>query len=88
MRKFNNLTAPRTPNFNPEDKWQSMKPAWLKEREFLTDDQIDFIDWQYRSRLQALLGVDEMVQDIFELLEKKGELDNTYRIHPSRLSRA
>ena len=65
-----------------------MKPAWLKEREFLTDDQIDFIDWQYRSRLQALLGVDEMVQDIFELLEKKGELDSTYRMHLSRFSRA
>ncbi|KAF9767010.1 hypothetical protein IL306_000486 [Fusarium sp. DS 682] len=81
MWRFNNATAPRTPNFNPADKWQSMKPAWLKERKYLTEDQIAYVDWQYRSRLQSLLGIDEMVQDIYELLKKKGELDNTYLIY-------
>ncbi|CAG7558126.1 unnamed protein product [Fusarium equiseti] len=61
MRSFTNARAPRTPNFNPDDKRQSMKPASLKERESFTDDQIDLIERQYRSRPQALLGVDEMV---------------------------
>ncbi|PNP74391.1 hypothetical protein FNYG_12440 [Fusarium nygamai] len=81
MWAFNNATAPRTPNFNPEDKWQSLKPGWLKERKYLTQDQIAFVDWQYRSRLQSLLGIDEMVQDIYDLLQKKGALENTYLIY-------
>ncbi|KAF4452184.1 putative arylsulfatase precursor [Fusarium austroafricanum] len=43
MWAFNNATAPRTPNFNPEDKWTTMKPAWLKERKFMTLEQIAFL---------------------------------------------
>lgn len=44
----------------------------------MNTSQIDFTDWQYRSRLQALLGVDELVEDVVEFLRQQGKLDNTY----------
>jgi N-acetylglucosamine-6-sulfatase len=78
MWAFNNATAPRSPNFNPADKYQSQKPHWLRDLSFLSKSKIDFIDWQYRLRLQALLGIDELVEDVVEFLRSSGDLNNTY----------
>lgn len=78
MWSFNNATAPRTPNFNPPDNFQSQKPSWLSELPRLNQSQEDFMDWSYRSRLQSLLGLDELVEDVVEFLREQGRLDNTY----------
>ncbi|KAF4989040.1 hypothetical protein FDECE_14831 [Fusarium decemcellulare] len=78
MWSFNNATAPRTPNFNPADEFQSQKPSWLAELPRLNGSQVDFIDWSYRSRLQSLLGVDELVEDVVEFLREQERLDDTY----------
>lgn len=78
MWSFNNATAPRRPNFNPPDEYQSKKPSFLKTVPLLTDEEVNFVDWSHRSRLQALMGVDEIVEDVLKLLEDKDILDNTY----------
>lgn len=45
--------------------------------------QVEYNDEFYRSRLRALQAVDELVDDIFSLLEQYGILDNTYVIYSS-----
>ncbi|KAJ3548732.1 hypothetical protein NM208_g866 [Fusarium decemcellulare] len=81
MWSFNNATAPRTPNFNPADEFQSQKPSRLAELPRLNGSQVDFIDWSYRSRLQSLLGVDELVEDVVEFLREQERLDDTYVVY-------
>lgn len=41
-------------------------------------DDIAFSDETYRRRSQALVGVNEMFNDILDTLENAGQLDNTY----------
>lgn len=80
--------APRIPNFNPADEFQNQKPSWLKNSPLLNQSVLEFTDWQYLSRLQALMGVDELVEDVVGLLREKDQLDNTYSgCSPSRIER-
>lgn len=72
------MSAPRTPNFNPPDEFQALKPSYLKDAPLLNASAIEFLDQSYRARLESLLGVDEIVEDILVLLEEKGVLNNTY----------
>ena len=44
----------------------------------MNDTEIKHADQHFLKRIQALQGVDEIVQDVVELLDKKGVLDNTY----------
>jgi arylsulfatase A-like enzyme len=44
---------------------------------------IERSDSLYRNRLRSLLGVDDMVNRVADLLESTGELDNTYLIYTS-----
>ncbi|SPO07569.1 related to sulfatases [Cephalotrichum gorgonifer] len=73
--------APRIPNFNPKDEFQNQKPSWLRDTPLLNQSVLEFTDWQYLSRIQSLVGIDEMVEDVVELLREKGQLDNTYIIY-------
>ncbi|KAF4460984.1 arylsulfatase precursor, partial [Fusarium albosuccineum] len=66
---------------NPADEFQAQKPSWLAELPRLNGSQVDFIEWSYRSRLQSLLGVDELVEDVVELLREQERLDDTYVIY-------
>jgi arylsulfatase A-like enzyme len=75
---FNDTTVPRTPNFNPPQKYQKGKPSWLRDLAPLNSTQIDEIDLLYQRRLESLRGVDDIVDDVVEMLEKKGIIDNTY----------
>ena len=78
MSAFLNLTAPRLPNYNPSDEYQQQKPAWLIELPLMSDSIIDIVDTSMRARIQALQGVDEIVEDVVAMLEKKGIWDETY----------
>ncbi|ROW11775.1 hypothetical protein VPNG_04939 [Cytospora leucostoma] len=80
---FPNATAPHPPNFNPTDEYQEGKSGWVKWLSPMNDSAIDFADFVYRSRLQALYGVDEIVEDVVAMLEAKGVIDNTYIIYTS-----
>lgn len=78
LEDFPNVTAPRTPNFNPSDEYQANAGGWVKDLLPMNNTAIAFADFVYRTRLQALAGVDEIIADVVALLEQKGVIDNTY----------
>lgn len=49
----------------------------------MNESAINFADFVYRSRLQALQGVDEIVEDVVAMLEEKGVINNTYSKTPA-----
>ncbi|KAF3762219.1 Arylsulphatase [Cryphonectria parasitica EP155] len=72
---FKDAQVPRTPNFNPD---QPSGANWIRQREQLTQENVDFIDHFYRERLRALQSVDELVDGLFQKLAAYDLLDNTY----------
>ncbi|KAF2008124.1 arylsulfatase-like protein [Amniculicola lignicola CBS 123094] len=72
---FKDVKVPRTENFNPDTP---SGVNWIKELPKQSQENVDFNDHFYRSRLRALQGVDEIVDGVFQRLEKYGLLDNTY----------
>jgi N-acetylglucosamine-6-sulfatase len=78
---FPGVQAPRTPSFNEAD--MSAEPQWLQKRPLLDDQQIATIDQLYRKRLQSMLGVEDLVQNVVDTLQKTGQLDNTYIVFSS-----
>lgn len=76
--QFPNATAPRYPNWNPADTFQQQKSNWMKTLPPLTDDWIKFGDWLFQQRVEAVQGVDELIEDVVKMLEAKGVMDNTY----------
>lgn len=78
---FPGVVAPRLPNWNPGDEEHVGKPAWVGELAQMNDSVIEISDESYRARLQGLQGVDEIVEDVIALLEKKGVLDETFIIY-------
>jgi hypothetical protein len=78
---FENVTAPRSRNWNPADKYQLQKGSWLATLPLMNDSVQEYADHSFRQRIRALQGVDEMIEDVVKLLEAKGELENTYVIY-------
>lgn len=84
MGQYLNESAPRTPNFNPAaDVQEASKSGWVQYLEAMNSSAIAFADFVFQSRLQALAGIDEMVEDVVGHLEAKGVLDNTYVVYTS-----
>ncbi|WP_239162122.1 sulfatase family protein [Acrocarpospora phusangensis] len=75
-KAFPGAKAPRTPSFNQLDV--SAEPAWLRERRPLSAGAIASIDRQYRDRMRAMLGVDDLVGTLIAELARSGKLANTY----------
>jgi N-acetylglucosamine-6-sulfatase len=69
------LTAPRNPDFNEADV--SDKPSSIKNRPLLNQTGINGVDARYRARAEAVLGVDDLVQNVVSTLQQQGELKNT-----------
>ena len=79
MDQYTTIKAPRTPNYNPKDDvQQAQMPSYIKDIKYLNASQQASGDVHYRARIQALLGVDEIVEDVVKKLTEKGILDNTY----------
>lgn len=78
MDLFPDAKAPKNPNFNPADEYQQKKGSWLRTLPLMNESAIDFADLTYRSRAQSLQGVDEIINDVVQMLEKKSIIDNTY----------
>ena len=82
MFHFPGVTAPRMPNFNPlNNELQKGKGSWIGRLPLMDDETIEIVDRAFRARLQGLQGVDEIVEDIISLLERKGVLDETFIIY-------
>ncbi|KAL8677723.1 MAG: hypothetical protein Q9186_005876 [Xanthomendoza sp. 1 TL-2023] len=77
---FTNVKIPRTEHFNPEEPSGA---NWIHRLPRQLDAQVDYNDEFYRSRLRALQSVDELVGDVFTLLDQYGILDDTYVIYTS-----
>lgn len=75
------ISAPRNPDFNEADV--SDKLSRIRNLSQLTSTEVDEIDARYRARAEALLGVDDLVQNVVATLKAKGELRNTLIIFTS-----
>jgi N-acetylglucosamine-6-sulfatase len=75
------LTTPRTPAFNEADV--SDKPSNIRNLPLLNQTQINNVDGRYRARAEALLGVDDLVQNVVSTLKQQGELKNTVLVFTS-----
>ncbi len=78
---FDSEPLPRPPNFN--EQYVSDKPAAIRNRPFLTANQVTDIQRMYRCELESLLSVDEGVKKVVDALRAKGELANTVLIYTS-----
>ncbi|KKY17570.1 putative arylsulfatase [Phaeomoniella chlamydospora] len=87
---------PRADNFNPShsDLNNHFQRTWLKFKqrsgvnivwtlEKLRDNQVEKLDHHYQCRTEALLSVDDMVEEVVSILDKAGRLNNTYIIYTS-----
>ncbi len=73
---FAELELPRPPSFDEKDMGDKSKSMlWRKP---LTEEDILYLQEHYRLRIESLQAVDEMVERIFLVLDKTGQLDNTY----------
>jgi N-acetylglucosamine-6-sulfatase len=77
------LTAPVTPNYNASDDMMQKKHWILRQLGPMNQTHVDMIDDMYHHRIESLLSVDDHVRQIVELLDAKGELDNTYILYTS-----
>lgn len=73
---FPGAAAPRTSSFNETDV--SDKPAWVQSRPRLSGNQIGQLDSLYRKRLQSMLAVEDLLEELISTLERTGQLENTY----------
>lgn len=73
---FADAPLPADPSFDEADV--SDKPAHVRARPPLTDADRAEAQARYRARLEALLAVDEGVEQIVGALAAAGELDETY----------
>ncbi|RBQ70217.1 hypothetical protein FVER14953_11177 [Fusarium verticillioides] len=77
---FEEVKVPRTENFNPDSP---SGVSWIHKLAQLNDSSVSYLDDFYRARLQALQGVDEIVEQVTKQLEDAGILDETYIIYSS-----
>ncbi|KAF4980233.1 hypothetical protein FZEAL_3712 [Fusarium zealandicum] len=77
---FEGVQVPRTDNFNPDSP---SGVSWIRELPQLNDSSVSYIDEYYRARLQALQGVDEIVEQVVQQLDDAGILEDTYIIYTS-----
>jgi len=75
------ISAPRNPDFDEADV--SDKPSDIRNLPPLTSTQIAGVDARYRAEAEALLGVDDLVQNVVTTLKSEGELANTLIIFTS-----
>ncbi|KHN95381.1 arylsulfatase precursor [Metarhizium album ARSEF 1941] len=78
---FPGVRVPRSANFNPSKPGDA---SYLKTLPRLSSTQVSYLDGFYRSRLQALQSIDDMVGRIVDALDKTPSvLANTYIIYTS-----
>ncbi|KAM5368437.1 hypothetical protein ACJZ2D_009507 [Fusarium nematophilum] len=77
---FQGVQVPRTENFNPDSP---SGVSWIRQLSQLNESSVSYIDDYYRARLQALQGVDEIVEQVVQQLDDAGLLDDTYIVYTS-----
>ncbi|KAI8663000.1 Arylsulfatase [Fusarium sp. Ph1] len=77
---FEGVQIPRTANFNPDSP---SGVSWIRQLSQLNETAVSYLDDYYRARLQALQGVDEIVEQVIHQLDSAGLLDDTYVVYSS-----
>jgi arylsulfatase A-like enzyme len=75
--------APHTPNYNASDESNQQKHWLVRQQSPLNKKTAKHMDKTMEKRLESLHSVDHHIGQIVDLLEKKGELENTYFIYTS-----
>lgn len=57
--------------------------SWIRQLSQLNETAVSYLDDYYRARLQALQGVDEIVEQVIHQLDSAGLLDDTYVVYSS-----
>jgi arylsulfatase A-like enzyme len=78
---YRNAIAPRTSNYNETDV--SDKPRYVRKRRRLSQDKRAAIDRHWRSTLESLKAVDDMVMRLRDRLRASGELSQTLFVFTS-----
>jgi arylsulfatase A-like enzyme len=78
---FASAELPRPPSFNEADV--SAKPAFIRRLPPLDNDQIAYLEDEYRRRIASLQAIDDMVESIVGALDDTGQLEDTYVIYSS-----
>ncbi|MFZ1702337.1 MAG: sulfatase-like hydrolase/transferase [Pyrinomonadaceae bacterium] len=78
---FPNVQTPQSPSFNEADV--SDKPADIRNRPLLTQQQINGMSGTYRNRIRSMQAVDEMIASVIQALQASGKLNNTYIVFAS-----
>jgi N-acetylglucosamine-6-sulfatase len=73
---FPGAKAPRLPSYNEADV--SDKPAWVQSRPPLRPVAQMNMDNLYRKRLQSMLAVRDLIENLLDTLRTTGQLENTY----------
>ena len=78
---FVGVKAPRPPSYNERDV--SDKPDWIKSKPLLGPPAQNQMDILFRKRMQTMLSVRDLIENVVDTLRKQGVLDNTYIIFTS-----
>ena len=81
LGRFGRRPLPSPPSFNEPNL--SDKPSFLRDTPRLGNTRISQLRNIYRSRLESLLAVDDLVRGLVHELRAAGELDNTYIVFTS-----
>jgi N-acetylglucosamine-6-sulfatase len=81
LGRFARRPLPRTPSFN--ERHVSDKPTFVRRRPRLDRAHVNRLRTIYRSRLESLLAVDDLVRGLVHELRATGELDRTYIVFTS-----
>jgi arylsulfatase A-like enzyme len=81
LGKFKNEKLPQGPSFNEKDVTD--KPPAVADRPRLSKQEIKAITLRYQSRLESLLALDDLVENVYDALERSGDLDDTVIIYVS-----
>ena len=79
--EFQYEVAPRVPSFNEGDVRD--KPSPVRQKNLLTDAEIDRLDKLQRWRLRSMLAVEDMITAVIQALSDTGRLDNSYIVFTS-----
>jgi arylsulfatase A-like enzyme len=81
LNVFSREPLPRPPSFNEADV--SDKPAFIRNARLFTATDVSFITARFRSRIESLLAVDDLVERVVNKLAATGVLNNTVIIFTS-----
>ena len=78
---FPDIKPERPLSFNEED--MSDKPSWIRSLPRMDEETVESVDEWFRNRVRMLQAVDEAIAGIVALLERRGQMGNTYLVFTS-----